>query len=122
MFGRFNLNEPDAFLGNRPHLGFFIFRELAGWSVVAGFAALVRLVLWQSPLSLALTGEQRGGLDSHLGTDKIFYRRGVAVATDAGVFQHLHKSLPHRRRWHGAQLYVLGLPRNSVPPARAPYV
>jgi hypothetical protein len=66
MFGRFNLNEPDAFLGNRPHLGFFIFRELAGWSVVAVFAALVRLFLWQSRVSRALTGERRGGLDSHL--------------------------------------------------------
>ena len=33
-----------------PHLGYFVFRELAWWWVFAVFMAFVGLFLWQSPL------------------------------------------------------------------------
>ena len=53
-FGRFDPNQTNALPTDWPHLSFFVFRELAWWSVVAVFTAFIALFLWQSPLAQAL--------------------------------------------------------------------
>jgi hypothetical protein len=68
-FGNFDPNHTNAFPTDWPHLGFFIFRELAWWSVVAVFAAFVGLFLWQSPSARMLLGRLRTADLVKLGTD-----------------------------------------------------
>jgi hypothetical protein len=62
FFGRFDPNHTNAFPTDWPHLSFFVFRELAWWSVVAVFMAFIGLFLWQSPLARALTAGRRSRL------------------------------------------------------------
>ena len=63
VFGPFDPKHTNAFPTDWPHLGFFVFRELAWWSVVAVLTAFIGLFLWQSPLAQAL----RAGRGSRIG-------------------------------------------------------
>jgi hypothetical protein len=64
IFGPFDGRERVRLLRvDWSHLGFFVFRELAWWSVVAVFMAFIGLFLWQCPLAQAL----RAGRCSRIG-------------------------------------------------------
>jgi hypothetical protein len=62
VFGRFDPTHTNAFPADWPHLSFFVFRELAWWSVVAVLTAFIGLFLWQSPLARALLTGRRSRL------------------------------------------------------------
>jgi hypothetical protein len=64
VFGEFDPDQTNAFPADWPHLSFFVFRELAWWSVVAVLAAFIGLFLWQSPTARALVAGRRGRLDA----------------------------------------------------------
>jgi len=59
VFGRLDPDQANPLPADWPHLSFFVFRELAWWSVVAVFMAFIGLFLWQSPLAQALMAAWR---------------------------------------------------------------
>jgi hypothetical protein len=61
VFGEFDPDQTNAFPADWPHLSFFVFRDLAWWSVVAVLAAFIGLFLWQSPTARALVAGGAAG-------------------------------------------------------------